>query len=693
MCLAAELLAAELEEGHDLGCEALGGAEALAEEHDLGDGLSVGGDHGDGAEELLEVVGEVAAARVAGVHRDEDACRRVEALHALAAAEVEAGVAVADALLDGLDLLRHGGQRALLEPVELVKAAPRAAHAEPRENAAHRGRAEALVAAEHHHLLPELRPQRLHALRLPCPGRPEWVRAHLRVQRLRHRQVHLVDQLCPHNEVRHPEVLPPVPELRVRNPQRQCLQRVCCLLTPAAVVIPQIVQPLERLGAALHLCAHQVPRHVALVHQRRHQVLALLPRHGVQILQHTVRKDLELRRNVLHNLFHSRRRGIVLLLHLLEGALNGLAPEDLSGDDHKLPDRAFDPREKPLLALLAGDPCAGLCELAAGGDCAGKEASEGLAGVALDEGEPLVAGEPLGGRGACGAGGDEGDVLRERDGLALGGLDACDDVGVRGVEGEGADAGEHLLEVLLGLGDVAGVADDLEEVLVADEVEARERRALLLEVVAERLLDARQLVCERGDALDALDGRDLERHVELAAALHDLLELLVHDAELCCLAGQQPGALAARVEDALEVHPLALDVDHHLQHLLQPRQPPLPLCRLLRKVREVRRRPHRSQARQVVRQLREQLVPVLDQHRLVLVVHEVQPLLLAPLLAHLLQELLQAQLALRKRDHLPERVLVLHNPDSPHLRQCDPCAAATAIRAVTSSTASGADVP
>ena len=50
-------------------------------------------------------------------------------------------------------------------------------------------------------------------------------------------------------------------------------------------------------------------------------------------------------------------------------------------------------------------------------------------------------------------------------------------------EGEGGDAGEHLLEVLLEPREVLGVADDLEEVLVADEVEAREGGALPLQVL------------------------------------------------------------------------------------------------------------------------------------------------------------------------------------------------------------------
>ena len=48
------------------------------------------------------------------------------------------GCARGEALLDGLDLLRDGGEHALLEPVELVEAAPGADLAQPHEDPPHR---------------------------------------------------------------------------------------------------------------------------------------------------------------------------------------------------------------------------------------------------------------------------------------------------------------------------------------------------------------------------------------------------------------------------------------------------------------------------------------------------------------------------------------------------------------------------
>ena len=61
-----------LKEGYDLAGEHLGLSEALRVEHHLSDELAVGARHREAAEQLLEVVGQVGAARVAGVHRDED---------------------------------------------------------------------------------------------------------------------------------------------------------------------------------------------------------------------------------------------------------------------------------------------------------------------------------------------------------------------------------------------------------------------------------------------------------------------------------------------------------------------------------------------------------------------------------------------------------------------------------------------
>jgi hypothetical protein len=57
MRLGAELVVAELEKGHDLAGQLLGCAVPLRVEHDLGDELAVGFDHGHLTEQLFEVLG------------------------------------------------------------------------------------------------------------------------------------------------------------------------------------------------------------------------------------------------------------------------------------------------------------------------------------------------------------------------------------------------------------------------------------------------------------------------------------------------------------------------------------------------------------------------------------------------------------------------------------------------------------
>ena len=105
---------------------------------------------------------------------------------------------------------------------------------------------------------------------------------------------------------------------------------------------------------------------------------------------------------------------------------------------------------------------------------------------------------------------------------------------------------------------VLRLAEDLEEVVVADEVEPRERGPLLLEEVAERLLAPVELV-EHGlerpadVAVDVRVHEAKELRVRLDVA-HDVAEVLVDALEALGLVGE-----AAAAEDGLEVDPLALD--------------------------------------------------------------------------------------------------------------------------------------
>ena len=80
------------------------------------------------------------------------------------------------------------------------------------------------------------------------------------------------------------------------------------------------------------------------------------------------------------------------------------------------------------------------------------------------------------------------------------------------IQHDAVHAGEHLLEVLLQARQVLAVADNFQQILVANEVEAREGGALALQVLAERLLDLGEQV---GEALQ------LTLHVSDVEYVHD----------------------------------------------------------------------------------------------------------------------------------------------------------------------------
>jgi len=76
--LGGQLVVAQGEQKHRLAGKPFGGVEALREQHDLGDEVPVRLDHGDAAEELLEVIRKLRSPSVVWVHRDEDADVGVE---------------------------------------------------------------------------------------------------------------------------------------------------------------------------------------------------------------------------------------------------------------------------------------------------------------------------------------------------------------------------------------------------------------------------------------------------------------------------------------------------------------------------------------------------------------------------------------------------------------------------------------
>ena len=78
VALAGQLLRRELQHLRQLARQRARVREAVADELDLRDELEVRYHHRDGAEQRLQVVGQLRPPRVAGVHRDEGVCVGVE---------------------------------------------------------------------------------------------------------------------------------------------------------------------------------------------------------------------------------------------------------------------------------------------------------------------------------------------------------------------------------------------------------------------------------------------------------------------------------------------------------------------------------------------------------------------------------------------------------------------------------------
>lgn len=127
---------------------------------------------------------------------------------------------------------------------------------------------------------------------------------------------------------------------------------------------------------------------------------------------------------------------------------------------------------------------------------------------------------------------------------------------------------EDLLDVLLnGLG-VLGLADDLEQVVIREEVEAGEEATLALKELVQVLLDVLQLAVQLLQDIDeALDNKGAVRVLLLVDALHLLLEVGVDLGEDRALARQLLGDVLLPAEDALKVAPLALDGEKELEGL------------------------------------------------------------------------------------------------------------------------------
>ena len=158
---------------------------------------------------------------------------------------------------------------------------------------------------------------------------------------------------------------------------------------------------------------------------------------------------------------------------------------------------------------------------------------------------------------------------------------------------------------------VLRLAQDLEEVVVPDKVEAWEGRTLLLKEVGEGLLADLELRQHLGQRVnDARHVCQMDQEGIPLNTAHELFELVVDSAEPGLLVGQGTAG-----KYGLEVHPLPLnDVEIH-QALREHRQAVLP-SRGLNLERGVKGRVlERLHEALVVRDIRHGLLPLLDQRQ------------------------------------------------------------------------------
>ncbi|KAH6607744.1 hypothetical protein Trco_004057 [Trichoderma cornu-damae] len=608
-----------VEEGHRLLGEPLGLAETLRVEHDFGDELLVGLGHGDAPEELLQVVGQVGAAGVAGVHGDEDARVLVDA--ELPADQLDLRLVVLGPLLqaelDVLDLLRNGRQDPLLETVKLVEAAPRTDLADAQEDAAHGLEVKGVVAAEDEREPPELDAQGLDGLGLPRAGGAVRRASEALAEGLGEREETPVGEGSPDEAIGDAEVLEAVVELGVGHLDVQAVEEVALRRVHVAhLKLPEVVARGVGLGV------DQLLDHVPLVDALGDHLLALLALYDFEIPQDGLgehAKDLHL------PLEQGRQR----LAAGGERRVDGGRPGGLGGEDDDLAGERVHEGDEGFAVDLVGLEDGGVVLHGLG-----EQLRERLLHPVLQQGEPVVDPGRLG----------QGDLLVQRDGLALLGGEARDDSLV--IHDEAGQAGKHLLEMLGNAQGIVAVANHLQEILVADEVEPGEGHALLLEVFAEGLLD---LVEHFRQALQGLLGIGDVEHVEdvgrLVGLLHDGQELAVDVLEAAGLDGEEVLDVGVPGEDALQVNPLALHVDPDVEEDVDAIQLVLPGHGVLLEFLVVGRVLHGLERVQVLAALGEEVVPATDKPALVLVVDHLEGVVL-PRLADLLEELFESHLAL-----------------------------------------------
>ena len=301
-------------------------------------------------------------------------------------------------------------------------------------------------------------------------------------------------------------------------------RRVFVGFVPAAHVVPQLREPLEGVGAidsTLHHVAHHVPR----VHIQRRERRQRAPLQGRQVAPHQLDDVGELcveRRLVLLQRRHTSAGP--------KGSFRALRPHQLVDTQHHLPR----PRRHPLGARPLRVVVHGSNRVVTDGHLHGRLE---VAHPQLDVALAVTTGRV--------------DRRVQLNTLAL---DAAhgSDLGRRVVvEVDVGDALEALVKVRLHGARILGIGQDLDELIIRQEEEAREGEALELEVVVQALLDLVQL---RVGVLDVLQQRGALHNVHDARVCHDTSHDAtpqgIHTLELATLRWHLPHDVLA-AEDGL----------------------------------------------------------------------------------------------------------------------------------------------
>ena len=516
---------------HELPRKDLAHLEALREEHDLTDQHHVGHHHRHGPEERLERLGQLGTAGITRVHRNEGHDGLVNRDGLVVEQEgldvcARAPVAAADAVEHHLVLRGAHGEHLNRDPVELVEASPAASLCETLVDGRHDAIVHLVRAVEHVHHDSERAAQILGGFRLARPCGAGRCAAKDEPRRLRERDVATVRERRDHQRAAVPDVLVGVRLVEIANVD----PAVRRLFVDA---VAQLRLPLEAVSH-LHTRIDQSRDHVAPVDVDGHHRDDLLPVTLRQLAINQIGQVVELRLALVEVVL---ARIVVAFLELLEHAVDVVGVDDTRDQDAHLCALV----NCPLVARLV------LVCLVAIGLVPAQARAHPLHDLVEPDLDRTIAQARLV---------EFHELFRPIDHPQRG-------LGRRAVlvhlVPNLVDRVEVLGEVLLQQPRRAALGQNVEQVSTRNEVEARERELLGLQVVVQRLLAELQVLEHRVEQLlHAFLLGQLDRVEDLLRFLHQLLPVAVDAVEPLRILWQLHTDIGGTHEDRLEPDPLLL---------------------------------------------------------------------------------------------------------------------------------------